>query len=148
MARSVLCSRCTRIFALLELQREVNQRCLAPVHPSQIEAGTDQTNLVPNQLRYQRGFGIIENNTFFIVQPAWTFVDGGDDCIQSDEQNPVSQYAPLGVKCLSLPAKQIDELCNFCAELGARSNNCSALSWPIGNVPGGAGREQLVQLRV
>ena len=41
---------------LWELQREVNQRLLGPIHASQIKPRADRADFIPNPVRDQRGF--------------------------------------------------------------------------------------------
>ena len=64
-----------------KFEREINQSLLAPINFSEINARRDLANLVTNPMRKQRSLGIIENDTFFIIEPARTLVDLGDDRI-------------------------------------------------------------------
>src|SRR5580704_16016489 len=99
----------------------MNQRFLVPINPAQIEARTNQPDFVTNPVGNQRGFRIIKNNAFLVVEPTGAFVDFGNDGVEADRKNSVPQHSFLRIKRLALPYKQTDELCDLGAELGIRS---------------------------
>src|SRR5688572_17982627 len=67
---------------LRELQGEVNQRLLVPIHLPKVEARRDHPNLVANPLGDQRRVGVINRDAFFLIHPTGIFVDGRNDRIE------------------------------------------------------------------
>ena len=98
----------------------MNKRLITPVHPPQIEVRADQADFVANPVSNERGFGIIENDTFLLVEPTITFINFGDDGVEAKREYAVLENSLSGVKCLALPNEQVDEFRDLRGEHSAR----------------------------
>src|SRR6476661_1578830 len=78
---------------LLKLQREVDQRLLVPIDATKIETRIDRANFIADPMRNQRCLGIIEDDTFLAVEPAFILVNSRDDGIQPNRENSVSEHS-------------------------------------------------------
>src|ERR1700693_5560405 len=63
----------------LELQAEMDQPVLAPVHHAQVEIRREATDLVPDVVRHDGRIGIVQDDALLGVQPTGTLVDPGDN---------------------------------------------------------------------
>src|SRR6202521_4989284 len=73
----------------LELQAEMDQPVLAPVHHAQIEIRRDETDLVADVMRHDGRIGIVQDDALLAVQPTGTLVDPGDNRLEAERENPV-----------------------------------------------------------
>ena len=116
-----------------------------PVHEAEVEAGSDLTDFVANVLCDQRGFGVVEDDAFLVVEPARGLIDFRDDCIDSEGGDPVRQCSMGCVEGLALPSEDVDEGGDLVAEGCAGSDDGSALGFAVWNVARGAGGEEIIQ---
>ena len=72
-------------------KREINQSLFAQVNFAEVSAWRDFANLITDPMRYQRSLRVIEDDALLVVHPARTFIDLGDDRVESERQNFVSQ---------------------------------------------------------
>jgi hypothetical protein len=126
----------------------MDERFLTPIDASEIKIVVDQTNLIANPTRDQRGLRIVEDDAFLLIEPAWSFVDFGDDCVEAEVSDAIPEYAIRGVKSLSLPCEEVYEVRDFIAELCTVSYNCGAPGLSIRDVADGAVAEEFVELNV
>jgi hypothetical protein len=61
-------------------------------------------------MRDNRRLGIVEDNTFLSVKPAWSLVDPGKNAAKAERQDFVSQETFLRIENFALPSEVIDEL--------------------------------------
>ena len=90
-----------------KLQGEINQSLFAQVNFAEVSAWRDFANLIADPMRHQRSLGIIEDDALLFIHPARTLVDLGDDRVESERQNLVSQN-PLCSDRKLFPATQND----------------------------------------
>ena len=83
-----------------------------------------------------------------LIEPAWSFIDFGDDRVESEMSDAVSENAILRVKRFSLPGKEVDEVGNFITEFCAVGDDGCAFRLAVGNVADGAVGEEIVELSV
>src|SRR6185503_19484018 len=83
------------------------------VNFAEVSAWRDFANLIAHPMRQQRSLRVIEDDALLLVHPARTLVDLGDDRVQSERQNFVSQHAFAGIKNFSLPRKMVYEIRNI-----------------------------------
>src|SRR5215472_6885140 len=124
-----------------ELQREVDQPFLVPVHLAQVQAWADLANLVANPMRDERGLRVVENDALLAVQPARPHVHLGDDGVEPEREDPVPEHALLGVEDLALPGEMVDERRNVQGVRCAGSDDRGAIGLTIGDLTGLALRE-------
>src|SRR5262249_8604678 len=74
-----------------ELQREVHDRLLVPIHAAEIKLRRDETYLVADPVRNQRRFGVVEDDAISGVEQAGRMIHLGDDGIESERQDLVSE---------------------------------------------------------
>src|SRR5690349_10719582 len=67
------------VTARLELQAEIDQAILAPVHLAQVEIRRDQPDLIADPLGDQRGVGVVQHDALLAIEPARALVHLGND---------------------------------------------------------------------
>src|SRR5262247_1668468 len=80
-------------FTSSELEREMQNRLVVPIHAAEVDVGRDQTDLVANPLRHERGLRIVKNDAFLLVEQAGPRVDLGDNRVDAQRRNPIPQHA-------------------------------------------------------
>src|SRR5579863_203417 len=87
--------------ALLKFEAEIDQPGLSPVDDPQIEVGANLANLIANPMRHHGSLRVIEHDTLFFIEPAFAFVDLGDNRIESQDGDFVGQYPSLCIERLA-----------------------------------------------
>src|SRR4029077_2054954 len=72
-----------------ELEAEVDQAILGPVHLAEIKARADEADLVANVVRHERRLGVVEDDALLVVEPARRLVDLGDDRLDAEGEEAV-----------------------------------------------------------
>src|SRR4029077_20340224 len=102
-------------------------------------------DLITDPMRHERSLRIIEHNAFFVIKPARTFIDLGDDRVQSEEQNLISQDAFGRVEHFTLPGKMIDEIGDVLRVLGPWRDDSRAVGLAAWNFTSWTLSEKIVQ---
>src|SRR5437667_888479 len=129
-----------------ELQTEVDQALLVPVHLAQIELRADQADLGTVPVRDHRGLRVVEDDALLAVEPARALVELGDNRLQAEGQDAVLERPARGVEHLSLPAEVIDDLRDRARVRGARRDDGSAVGGAVRHVACGTCAKQIIEL--
>src|SRR5512142_1612688 len=132
----------------LKLEREIDQPLVVPENFAQVQAGADLANLVANPVGNERRFGVVEDNAFLVVEPAWRLVYFGENGVHAERKNPVFQHSFLGIEHLALPGEVVDECGDLPAVASPGGDNRRAVGLAIGNIARSAVGEKLVELRL
>src|SRR5262249_27577412 len=119
----------------LELQGEIDQPFFVPVDLPQIQPGPDLADLIANPARDQGGLGIIENDALLAIQPARRLVDLGNDRVEAEKENAISQHAVFRVESFALPREVVNELGDLLRIGRARATIAVPLASPSGISP-------------
>src|SRR5260370_28044306 len=111
----------------------MDRGCPVPIKASQIKVWSYGTDLIANPTSEQGGFGVIEDDALFFIEPAFAFINGGDDSVQANRKNPVSQYAAFRIARFSLPGKQVDKFRYLQTDFSTSSDDGGASRGAVGN---------------
>jgi hypothetical protein len=134
------------LFLGLKLQSEIDQALFVPIDFAEIKLRLDLADLIANPLRHHGGLRIVQDDAFFIIEPARPFVDFGDDGIQPQGQDFVLELPLLGIKDFSMPGKVTDEFGNVLRIGRSGRDNSGAFALAIRNIADGAIGEKRVKL--
>ena len=98
-------------------------------------AGFDLADLITYPLSDDGSIGIIQDNTLFAVEPTRSFVNFGDNGIETKRKNSVFQYSLAGIEDFTLPGKVTDELGDVRTELCPGRNDRGSIRFAVWNPP-------------
>src|ERR1041385_5247173 len=136
-----------RLSRCRKFESEINQSLFAQINFAKINVRRDFPNLVTDPVRHQRCLGIIEDDALFAIHPAGPLVHLGDDRVQSERQNFVSQNSLCGIENFSLPRKMIYEIGHVLCVSRSWSDDGGAFRFAAWNFAGWTLSEQVVELR-
>src|SRR5438034_1162587 len=129
-----------------KLQREMQDLVALPVDESEIDAGRDCADLVPDPVRGERRLRVVEDDRLLLVEPAGVFVDLRADGLDPERKDLVAELALLGVEHLSFPDHEVDQLRRRPLEPGAGRDQDGALGLAARDLAGFATSEEGVEL--
>jgi hypothetical protein len=129
-----------------ELQREMKEAGLFPARSPEIEAGTDEADLVAYPMRKEGGLRVVEDDAFLAVDQARPTHDTGKDGIEPEDGDLVRENHLLCVEDLALPGEDVNELGDLGRVGGARREDRRPLRLAVWNGPGFDAHEEIVEL--
>ena len=92
-----------------ELEREVEDLVLLPVHEPEVEARSDLADLVAHVPREERRLRVVEDDRLLAVEPARLLVDLRAHRLDAEREDLVLEVALLAVEDLALPGEGLGD---------------------------------------
>src|SRR5713226_4272862 len=117
-----------------------------PIDKPEIDSGRNCADLVPDPVRNERRFRIVEHDRFLLVEPARVLIHLRSDRLDTEREDLVAELALFRVEDLPLPDQEVDQLLGRPLELAARSHQDGPVALATRDLAAATALEERVKL--